>query len=183
MAENVKLALSLDSMEQDPLTTYMLDDVLFIVKKCINLATGSQNVDCIYVIINNASVGAGVPVYNYMAAVLGWQGCLGQQEHQDPSPTIFRWPSFMKKSLTYCLRVSPSPRVESSPSSRLFCIQRNLSRQPRLNSPLTQTSKTQLAGWIWWLPAKHDRRGWKLMTVYYGKKSCVCLLGFMPTNS
>ena len=54
MAENVKLALSLDSMEQDPLTTYMLDDVLFIVKKCINLATGSQNVDCIYAIIHNA---------------------------------------------------------------------------------------------------------------------------------
>ena len=46
MAENVKLALSLDSMEQDPLTTYMLDDVL-------NLATGTQNVECIYAVINN----------------------------------------------------------------------------------------------------------------------------------
>jgi len=54
MAENVKLALSLDSMEQDQLTTSMLDDVFFIVKKCINRATGSQNVDCICAVINNA---------------------------------------------------------------------------------------------------------------------------------
>eukprot|EP00090_Calanus_glacialis_P039767 TRINITY_DN6924_c0_g1_i1.p1 TRINITY_DN6924_c0_g1~~TRINITY_DN6924_c0_g1_i1.p1 ORF type:complete len:751 (-),score=327.81 TRINITY_DN6924_c0_g1_i1:125-2344(-) len=54
MAENVKLALSLDGMEQDQLTTSMLDDVFFIVKKCINRATGSQNVDCICAVINNA---------------------------------------------------------------------------------------------------------------------------------
>ena len=54
MAENVKLALSLDSMEQDQLTTSMLDDVFFIVKKCVNKATGSQNVDCICAVINNA---------------------------------------------------------------------------------------------------------------------------------
>jgi len=54
MSENVKLALSLDSMEQDQLTTSMLDDVFFIVKKCINRATGSQNVDCICAVINNA---------------------------------------------------------------------------------------------------------------------------------
>ena len=34
MAENLKLAISLDCMEADQLTTSMLDDVFFIVKKC-----------------------------------------------------------------------------------------------------------------------------------------------------
>ena len=47
MSENVKLAISLDSSEQDQLTTSMLDDVFFIVKKCIGRAISSQNVDCI----------------------------------------------------------------------------------------------------------------------------------------
>jgi len=54
MTENVKLALSLDSMEADQMTTSMLDDVFFIVKKCISRATGSQNVDGICAVINNA---------------------------------------------------------------------------------------------------------------------------------
>ena len=47
MSENVKLAISLDSSEQDQLTTSMLDDVFFIVKKCIGRVISSQNVDCI----------------------------------------------------------------------------------------------------------------------------------------
>jgi len=54
MSENVKLAISLDSSEQDQLTTSMLDDVFFIVKKCIGRAISSQNVDCICAVLNNA---------------------------------------------------------------------------------------------------------------------------------
>merc|ERR1719397_2241813 len=54
MSENVKLALSLDSQEQDQLTTSMLDDVFFIMKKCISRATGSHNVDGVCAVINNA---------------------------------------------------------------------------------------------------------------------------------
>ena len=54
MAENVALAISLDSSEQDQLTTSMLDDVFFIVKKCIGRAVSSQNVDCICAVLNNA---------------------------------------------------------------------------------------------------------------------------------
>ena len=54
MSENVALAISLDSSEQDQLTTSMLDDVFFIVKKCIGRAVSSQNVDCICAVLNNA---------------------------------------------------------------------------------------------------------------------------------
>jgi len=54
MSENVKLAISLDSSEQDQLTTSMLDDVFFIVKKCVGRAVSSQNVDCICAVLNNA---------------------------------------------------------------------------------------------------------------------------------
>ena len=46
MNANVMLTLSLDSMEQDQLTTFILDVVL-------NLATGTENVECIYTVINN----------------------------------------------------------------------------------------------------------------------------------
>ena len=54
MSENVKLAITLDSVEQDQLTTSMLDDVFFIVKKCVGRAVSSQNVDCICAVLNNA---------------------------------------------------------------------------------------------------------------------------------
>ena len=54
MSENLKLAISLDTMEADQLTTSMLDDVFFIVKKCIGRATTTQNVDGICAVINNA---------------------------------------------------------------------------------------------------------------------------------
>ena len=54
MSENVKLAISLDSSEQDQLTTSMLDDVFFIVKKCVGRGISSQNVDCICAVLNNA---------------------------------------------------------------------------------------------------------------------------------
>ena len=54
MSENLALAISLDSSEQDQLTTSMLDDVFFIVKKCIGRAVSSQNVDCICAVLNNA---------------------------------------------------------------------------------------------------------------------------------
>ena len=42
-----RLGLALESSQQDQLTTSMLDDVFFIVKKCIGRAISSQNVDCI----------------------------------------------------------------------------------------------------------------------------------------
>merc|ERR550519_2562737 len=54
LSENLALAISLDSSEQDQLTTSMLDDVFFIVKKCIGRATTTQNVDGICAVINNA---------------------------------------------------------------------------------------------------------------------------------
>lgn len=54
MSENIKKAVELDSMEADQQTTSMLDDVFFIVKKCIKRAVSSNSVDGICAVINNA---------------------------------------------------------------------------------------------------------------------------------
>merc|ERR1719318_770713 len=44
----------MDSMEADQVTSSLLDDVFFVVKKCISRATSSQAVDGICAVINNA---------------------------------------------------------------------------------------------------------------------------------
>jgi len=54
MSENISKAVELDTMEADQQTTSMLDDVFFIVKKCINRAISSNSVDAICAVINNA---------------------------------------------------------------------------------------------------------------------------------
>ena len=54
MSENVAKAVELDTMERDQLTTSMLDDVFFIVKKCVKRAAVSNSVDGICPVINNA---------------------------------------------------------------------------------------------------------------------------------
>jgi len=54
MSENVAKAVELDTMESDQLTTSMLDDVFFIVKKCVKRAAVSNSVDGICAVINNA---------------------------------------------------------------------------------------------------------------------------------
>ena len=54
MFENVAKAVELDTMERDQLTTSMLDDVFFIVKKFVKRAAVSNSVDGICAVINNA---------------------------------------------------------------------------------------------------------------------------------
>jgi len=54
MSENIAKAVELDTMESDQETTSMLDDVFFIVKKCVKRAVGSNSVDGICAVINNA---------------------------------------------------------------------------------------------------------------------------------
>ena len=54
MSENVARAVELDTMERDHLTTSMLDDVFFIVKKCVKRTSVSNSVDGICAVINNA---------------------------------------------------------------------------------------------------------------------------------
>ena len=53
MSENVAKAVELDTMESDQLITSMLDDVFFIVKKCVKRAAVSNSVDGICAVINN----------------------------------------------------------------------------------------------------------------------------------
>jgi len=54
MSENIAKAVELDTMEADQMTTSMLDDVFFIVKKCVKRATTSNSVDGICAVLNNA---------------------------------------------------------------------------------------------------------------------------------
>lgn len=54
MSENIAKAVELDTMEADQKTTSMLDDVFFIIKKCIKRSVGSNCVDGICAVINNA---------------------------------------------------------------------------------------------------------------------------------
>ena len=45
MSENVARAVELDTMERDHLTTSMLDDVFFIIKKCVKRAALTNSVN------------------------------------------------------------------------------------------------------------------------------------------
>nr|CAG4643799.1 EOG090X02VY [Lepidurus arcticus] len=54
MSETVAKAVELDSLMEDSLISSIVDDVFFIVKKCIRRAIGSSNVDSICAVINNA---------------------------------------------------------------------------------------------------------------------------------
>jgi len=55
MAENIAKAIELDTMEADQRTTSMLDDVFFIVKKCVKRAVSCGSVDGICAVINHAA--------------------------------------------------------------------------------------------------------------------------------
>nr|CAG4651667.1 EOG090X02VY [Triops cancriformis] len=54
MSETVAKAVELDTLMEDSLISSIVDDVFFIVKKCIRRAIGSSNVDSICAVINNA---------------------------------------------------------------------------------------------------------------------------------
>ena len=56
MSENVAKAVEMDTMEGDPLTTSMLDEVSFIVKKCVKRAPLTNNVNRICAIINSTLI-------------------------------------------------------------------------------------------------------------------------------
>ena len=57
MTENIKKAMSAassDTPEPDQLSSPMLDDVFFLLKKCVGRAISGQNVDGVCAVVNNA---------------------------------------------------------------------------------------------------------------------------------
>ncbi|XP_014259594.1 conserved oligomeric Golgi complex subunit 4 [Cimex lectularius] len=54
MEESVRKAISMDTVEPGAQTSSMIDDVFFIVKKCIRRASGTSNIDGVCTVINNA---------------------------------------------------------------------------------------------------------------------------------
>uniref|UniRef100_A0A0A9ZHB7 Conserved oligomeric Golgi complex subunit 4 n=2 Tax=Lygus hesperus TaxID=30085 RepID=A0A0A9ZHB7_LYGHE len=54
MEESVRKAIQMDCVEQGSQTSSMIDDVFFIVKKCIRRASSTSNIDGVCVVINNA---------------------------------------------------------------------------------------------------------------------------------
>ncbi|XP_072925779.1 conserved oligomeric Golgi complex subunit 4 [Hemitrygon akajei] len=55
MREMVNKAVAMDVFERGQLTSSMVDDVFFIVKKCIGRALASSNIDCLCAMINHAT--------------------------------------------------------------------------------------------------------------------------------
>lgn len=55
MEESVIKAIALDNHEQGQLTSSMVDDVFFIVRKCIRRSTNTQSLDGVCAVINNAA--------------------------------------------------------------------------------------------------------------------------------
>lgn len=55
MKETVNKAVAMDTWEVGQMTSSMVDDVFYIVKKCISRALSSQSSDCVCAMINNAT--------------------------------------------------------------------------------------------------------------------------------
>ncbi|KAL4657066.1 conserved oligomeric Golgi complex subunit 4 [Arapaima gigas] len=55
MRESVNKAVAMDSYEKGQLTSSMVDDCFYIVKKCISRALSSSNIDCLCAMINHAT--------------------------------------------------------------------------------------------------------------------------------
>ncbi|VDN38983.1 unnamed protein product [Gongylonema pulchrum] len=53
MKESVAKAMTMDLKETDSLTSSMLDDVFFIVRKCVRRSLSSSSVDCVCAVLNN----------------------------------------------------------------------------------------------------------------------------------
>uniref|UniRef100_A0A1A8S1L5 Conserved oligomeric Golgi complex subunit 4 n=1 Tax=Nothobranchius rachovii TaxID=451742 RepID=A0A1A8S1L5_9TELE len=55
MRESVNKAVAMDTYEKGQLTSSMVDDCFYIVKKCISRALSSSNIDCLCAMINHAN--------------------------------------------------------------------------------------------------------------------------------
>ncbi|CAK5109902.1 unnamed protein product [Meloidogyne enterolobii] len=53
MTNSVQKAISMDTVEDGALTSSLLDDVFFIVRKCIRRSISSSSIDCICAMLNN----------------------------------------------------------------------------------------------------------------------------------
>uniref|UniRef100_H3CV90 Conserved oligomeric Golgi complex subunit 4 n=1 Tax=Tetraodon nigroviridis TaxID=99883 RepID=H3CV90_TETNG len=56
MRESVNKAVAMDTYEKGQLTSSMVDDCFYIVKKCISRALSSSNIDCLCAMINHANI-------------------------------------------------------------------------------------------------------------------------------
>ncbi|XP_061670125.1 conserved oligomeric Golgi complex subunit 4 [Syngnathoides biaculeatus] len=55
MRESVNKAVTMDTFEKSQLTSSMVDDCFYIVKKCISRALSSSSIDCLCAMINHAN--------------------------------------------------------------------------------------------------------------------------------
>ncbi|VDK43066.1 unnamed protein product [Anisakis simplex] len=55
MKESVAKAMNMSTREADSLTSSMLDDVFFIVRKCVRRSLSSSSVDCVCAMLNNGA--------------------------------------------------------------------------------------------------------------------------------
>ncbi|KAK6732187.1 hypothetical protein RB195_016520 [Necator americanus] len=65
MEESVRKAIDLD-VREDGLTSSVVDDVLFLVRKCVRRATSSSSVDCVCAALNNGVALLETTFYHYL---------------------------------------------------------------------------------------------------------------------
>lgn len=68
MKESVAKAMVMEQKDADSLTSSMLDDVFFIVRKCIRRSISSSSVDCVCAMINNGATALEVDFFKFIYA-------------------------------------------------------------------------------------------------------------------
>ncbi|VDN60209.1 unnamed protein product [Dracunculus medinensis] len=66
MKESLSKAMAMDQRESDSLTSSMLDDVFFILRKCIRRSLSSSSVDCVCAMLNNGATALEIEFFNYI---------------------------------------------------------------------------------------------------------------------
>uniref|UniRef100_A0A915CIL2 Conserved oligomeric Golgi complex subunit 4 n=2 Tax=Parascaris TaxID=6254 RepID=A0A915CIL2_PARUN len=68
MKESVAKAMNMDTRESDSLISSMLDDVFFIVRKCVRRSLSSSSVDCVCAMLNNGATALEVDFLEFIHA-------------------------------------------------------------------------------------------------------------------
>uniref|UniRef100_A0A158R5M8 Conserved oligomeric Golgi complex subunit 4 n=1 Tax=Syphacia muris TaxID=451379 RepID=A0A158R5M8_9BILA len=68
LKESVAKAMMMEQKDADSLTSSMLDDVFFIVRKCIRRSISSSSVDCVCAVLNNGATALEIDFFNFLYA-------------------------------------------------------------------------------------------------------------------
>lgn len=70
MTESVRKAIEMEDVEDGSLTSSLLDDVFFIVRKCIRRSITSSSVDCVCAMLNNGCTLLETDFFTYINKII-----------------------------------------------------------------------------------------------------------------